>query len=71
MPFIKRVDPPCECKLPDPRAKDIGIGSQWQCEKCQTVYELSEDQREGRYWMRMYSRSTERDTRDFMEDRNA
>ena len=50
MPFIKRVKPPCECQLPDPKDRSIGIGSEWQCDECLKVYRLCDKQRDGRFW---------------------
>lgn len=56
MPIIKEVPRPCHC-FNKPNIQAYGTGTIWECDDCGARYELSDDQREGKYWMKLYDPS--------------
>lgn len=46
MPWIKKLPLPCTCPLPGSR--EAGVGSVWQCDRCEQKWKVGPW-----YWQRM------------------
>lgn len=58
MSWVKIIPPPAPphyCERPGPSARreyGAGVGSEWQCEDCKAVWELTNDDGAGRWEVR-------------------